>query len=225
MAVTNLEDVRRSRAEAEQEEFLTPEEKNVAQGSDEGNRPVFGQPYYKDQESENVLQAGDCGAKYQIVTNTWTPIARKLWKAYSELQECNPSTILFIKVIDGKKKYRGRPVVMDIGTIGQQPSEIYEQLSGCIFSHVIHIYEENANNQSFDQLLVHLYMQMRQIQADGKLRDYGEKSFAEVQASLPRDWYREGAHIPNLIDCGNWGKVQASKQQCLFEEGRAAAEN
>lgn len=204
----------------DEEEMLSKEEKQ--QMDPEPERPVFGQPIFENQESENVLAVSEFGGKFQIKNNVWTPIARKLWKLYKELQSCNPSTILFVSVDEGKKKFRGRPVVMEISVLSQQLSELFKQMSGLNFTHVIRIYETNAENKTNEQLLVHLYRQMRQIQENGKLRDYDEKEFAEIQANLRRDWDSDGAFIPNIIDCENWAVVKQRKQQSLFDETRAS---
>lgn len=204
----------------DEEEMLSKEEKQ--QMDPEPERPVFGQPIFENQESENVLAVSEFGGKFQIKNNVWTPIARKLWKLYKELQSCNPSTILFVSVDEGKKKFRGRPVVMEISVLSQQLSELFKQMSGFNFTHVIRIYETNTENKTNEQLLVHLYRQMRQIQENGKLRDYDEKEFAEIQANLRRDWDSDGAFIPNIIDCESWAVVKQRKQQSLFDETRAS---
>jgi hypothetical protein len=204
----------------DEEEMLSKEEKQQMDPKPE--RPVFGQPIFENQESENVLAVSEFGGKFQIKNNVWTPIARKLWKLYKELQSCNPSTILFVSVDEGKKKFRGRPVVMEISVLSQQLSELFKQMSGFNFTHVIRIYETNAENKTNEQMLVHLYKQMRQIQENGKLRDYDEKEFAEIQANLRRDWDSDGAFIPNIIDCENWAVVKQRKQQSLFDETRAS---
>lgn len=204
----------------DEEAMLTTEEQQQMDPKPE--RPVFGQPFFKNQESENVLAVEEFGGKYKIKNNIWKPIAVKLWYLYKELQSCNPSTILFIEIENGKKKYRGRPVVMDISVLGQQSAEIFKQMTNLNFTHVIHIYEANAENKTPEQMLVHLYKQMRQIQEDGKLRDYDEKEFAEIQASLRRDWDAEGAFIPNIIDCENWVTVAQRKQPSLFTETKAS---
>lgn len=204
----------------DEEEMFTPEEQEQMDPKPE--RPVFGQPFYENQESENVLAVSEFGGKFQIKNNIWTPIARKMWKLYKELQSCNPSTILFVSIDEGKKKFRGRPVVMEISVFSQQLSELFKQMSGFNFTHVIRIYETNAENKTHEQLLVHLYRQMRQIQENGKLRDYDEKEFAEIQANLRRDWDSDGAFIPNIIDCENWAVVKQRKQQSLFDEAKAA---
>lgn len=204
----------------DEEEMLSKEEKQQMDPNPE--RPVFGQPFYENQESENVLAVAEFGGKFQIKNNVWTPIARKLWKLYKELQSCNPSTILFVSIDEGKKKFRGRPVVMEISVLSQQLSELFKQMSGFNFTHVIRIYETNAENKTNEQMLVHLYKQMRQIQSDGKLRDYDEKEFFEIQANLRRDWDSDGAFIPNIIDAENWAVVKQRKQQSLFDETRAS---
>ncbi len=204
----------------DEEEMLSKEEKQ--QMDPEPERPVFGQPIFENQESENVLAVSEFGGKFQIKNNVWTPIARKLWKLYKELQSCNPSTILFVSIDEGKKKFRGRPVVMEISVLSQQLSELFKQMSGFNFTHVIRIYETNAENKTNEQMLVHLYKQMRQIQSDGKLRDYDEKEFFEIQANLRRDWDSDGAFIPNIIDAENWAVVKQRKQQSLFDETRAS---
>lgn len=199
----------------DEEEMLTPEEKALMDPKPE--RPVFGQPFYENQESENVLAVSEFGGKFQIKNNIWTPIARKMWKAYSELQACNPSTILFVSIDEGKKKFRGRPVVMEISVLSQQLSELFKQLSGFNFTHVIRIYEANAEGKTHEQLLVHLYRQMRQIQENGKLRDYDQKEFTEIQANLRWDWDADRACIPDIIDAGSWAEVEKRKQMNLFE--------
>lgn len=204
----------------DEEEMLSKEEKQ--QMDPEPERPVFGQPIFENQESENVLAVSEFGGKFQIKNNVWTPIARKLWKLYKELQSCNPSTILFVSIDEGKKKFRGRPVVMEISVLSQQLSELFKQMSGFNFTHVIRIYETNAENKTNEQMLVHLYKQMRQIQSDGKLCDYDEKEFFEIQANLRRDWDSDGAFIPNIIDAENWAVVKQRKQQSLFDETRAS---
>ncbi len=204
----------------DEEEMFTPEEKEQMDPKPE--RPVFGQPFYENQESENVLAVAEFGGKFQIKNNIWTPIARKMWKLYKELQSCNPSTILFVSIDEGKKKFRGRPVVMEISVLSQQLSELFKQMSGFNFTHVIRIYKTNAESKTHEQLLVHLYRQMRQIQENGKLRDYDEKEFAEIQANLRRDWDADGAFIPNIIDAENWATVKQRKQQSLFDEAKAA---
>lgn len=209
-------DESRMMQEHEQEEFLTKEEQKQAQGKAE-RRPAF-QPWYENQKSENVLAVNECGGKFKLVNNVWTPIARKMWSLYKEIQSCNPSTILFIEIEEGKKKYRGKPVVMEVSVLSQQLSELFKQMSGYNFSHVIRIYQTNADDKSHEQLLVHLYKQLRQIQEDGKLRDYDEKEFTEIQANLRRDWNSNGAFIPDIIQCENWATVLSRKQQSLFDE-------
>ena len=204
----------------DEEMMFTPEEQEQMDPKPE--RPVFGQPFYENQESENVLAVSEFGVKFQIKNNIWTPIARKMWKLYKELQSCNPSTILFVSIDEGKKKFRGRPVVMEISVLSQQLAELFKQMSGFNFTHVIRIYETNAESKTHEQLLVHLYRQMRQIQENGKLRDYDEKEFFEIQANLRRDWDSDGAFIPNIIDAENWAVVKQRKQQSLFDETRAS---
>lgn len=204
----------------DEEMMFTPEEQEQMDPNPE--RPVFGQPFYENQESENVLAVSEFGGKFQIKNNFWTPIARKMWKLYKELQSCNPSTILFVSIDEGKKKFRGRPVVMEISVLSQQLSELFKQMSGFNFTHVIRIYETNAESKTHEQLLVHLYRQMRQIQENGKLRDYDEKEFAEIQANLRRDWDADGAFIPNIIDAESWAVVKQRKQQSLFDETKAS---
>lgn len=206
----------------DEEEMLSKEEKQQMDPNPE--RPVFGQPFYENQESENVLAVAEFGGKFQIKNNIWTPIARKMWKLYKELQSCNPSTILFVSIDEGKKKFRGRPVVMEISVLSQQLSELFKQMSGFNFTHVIRIYETNAENKTHEQLLVHLYRQMRQIQENGKLRDYDQKEFFEIQANLRLDWDSDGAFIPNIIDAESWAAVKASVQPSLFEQTKRAAE-
>lgn len=217
--ILDMEEAKRSQ-EHEQEEFLTKEEQKQAQGKAE-RRPVF-QPRYENQESENVLATNVAGGRYKIVNNVWTPIARKMWDLYKEIQECNPSSILFIEIEEGKKKFRGRPVVMEVSVLSQQLSELFKQMSTLNFSHVIRIYQANADDKSHEQLLVHLYKQMRQICSDGKLRDFDEKEFTEIQANLRRDWNADGAFIPDIIQCENWATVKSRKQQSLFEESMAS---
>lgn len=204
----------------DEEEMFTPEEKEQMDPKPE--RPVFGQPFYQDQESENVLAVAEFGGKYKIKNNIWKPVAVKLWKTYKELQSCNPSTILFVEIEDGKKKFCGRPVVMEISVLSQQLSELFKQMSGFNFTHVIRIYETNAESKTHEQLLIHLYRQMRQIQENGKLRDYDQKEFFEIQANLRLDWDANGAFIPNIIDCENWAVVKQRKQQSLFDETKAS---
>lgn len=206
----------------DEEEMLSKEEKQQMDPNPE--RPVFGQPFYENQESENVLAVAEFGGKFQIKNNIWTPIARKMWKLYKELQSCNPSTILFVSIDEGKKKFRGRPVVMEISVLSQQLSELFKQMSGFNFTHVIRIYATNAENKTHEQLLVHLYRQMRQIQENGKLRDYDQKEFFEIQANLRLDWDSDGAFIPNIIDAESWAAVKASVQPSLFEQTKRAAE-
>lgn len=204
----------------DEEAMLTLEEQQQMDPKPE--RPVFGQPFFENQESENVLAVEEFGGKFQIKNNIWKPIAVKLWYLYKELQSCNPSTILFISIDEGKKKFRGRPVVMEISILSQQLSELFKQMSGFNFTHVIRIYETNAESKSHAQLLVHLYKQMRQIQADGKLRDYDEKEFTEIQVHLRRDWDKDGAFIPDIIDAENWATVLQRKQPSLFDETKAS---
>ena len=213
-------DESRMMQEHEQEEFLTKDEQKQAQGKAE-RRPAL-QNWYENQESENVLAVEEFGGKFKIVNNVWTHIARKMWSLDKEIQSCNPSTILFIEIEEGKKQYRGRPVVMEVSVLSQQLSELFKQMSGYNFSHVIRIYQANAEAKSHEQLLVHLYKQMRQIKEDGKLRDYDEKEFTEIQANLRRDWNSDGAFIPDIIKCENWLTVNQNKQQCLFDETKAS---
>lgn len=204
----------------EQEEFLTPEEQqqSLASGDEPGKRPEFGKPWYINQCSENVSVVNEFGGKFRVVNNIWTPIARALWKAYDELKQCNPSTILFVSIDEGKKKYRGRPVVMEVSVLSQQLSDLFKQMSGLNFSHVIRIYQDNADEKSRQQLLVHLYKQLRMIKEDGKLRDYDEKEFTEIQANLQKGWDSDGIIIPDLLDAGSWGEVHARKQGSLFDD-------
>lgn len=199
----------------DEEEMLSKEEKQQMDPKPE--RPVFGQPFYEDQASENVLAVKEFGGKYKIKNNVWKPIAVKMWKAYKELQGCNPSTILFVEIEDGKKKFRGRPVVMEVAVLSQQNAELFKQLSNLNFTHVIRIYEANAESKTREQLLVHLYRQMRQIQENGKLRDYDQKEFTEIQANLRWDWDADRACIPDIIDAGSWAEVEKRKQMNLFE--------
>lgn len=208
--------------ENEQEEFLTAEEQKQIQGEPEKEPRQALQPWYENQESENVLAIKEFGGKFKIVNNIWTPVARKMWKLYKEIQECNPSSILFVEIEEGKKQYRGRPVVMEVSVLSQQLSELFKQMSGLNFSHIIRIYQTNADAKNYEQMLVHLYKQMRQIRSDGKLRDFDEKEFTEIQANLRRDWNSDGAFIPDIIKCENWLTVKQNKQQCLFDESMAS---
>ena len=184
------------------------------------NESGRGRDVYSGREGANGSETRAAGIRTTILRKSG--IARKMWKLYKELQSCNPSTILFVSIDEGKKKFRGRPVVMEISVLSQQLSELFKQMSGFNFTHVIRIYETNAENKTHEQLLVHLYRQMRQIQENGKLRDYDEKEFAEIQANLRRDWDSDGAFIPNIIDCENWAVVKQRKQQSLFDETKAS---
>lgn len=205
------------------EEFLDSDEEKAMEGAAE--RPVFGNvdPVFKDQESENILAVSEnSGFKYQIVNNVWTPIARKLWKQFEQLHECNPSTILFIKVSEGKSKYRGKPRIMECAVISTRWGELLEQASGKIFTHTITIYDGNVDKyeQSHNQMLVHLYNAMRQIRSDGSLRDFDIRAFGEVYANLRAGWDKEHCCIPNLIDTGNWLGMHQQQGQ-LFGEDRS----
>lgn len=220
MSVIQYKDTKNT---SEQEEFLTHEE--CAEMAGEEEKPVFGNvdPVYKDQSAEDILAVNETsGFKYQLVNNVWTPVARKLWKQFKELHECNPSTILFVKIEDGKSKYRGKPRIMECSVMSARWSELLEQVTNKSFSHVITIYQGNVDKyeQSHNQMLVHLYNAMRQIKSDGLLRDYDIRAFSEVYANLKSGWDKEHCFIPNLIDTGNWLGMHQQQGQ-LFGEDRS----
>lgn len=207
----------------ESDEFLQAEEHAEMVGEEEvlvaGNLDTS----YRNQNSEELNQFEDSDVfKYQIVNRIWTPFARSLWKQFKELRECNPSTILFLSVPDGKKKYRGKPLIMDCATISKRWTEIVEQICRQKYTHVITIYQGNVEKfeQTNNQMLVHLYNAMRQIRQDGTLRDYDLRAFSEVYAHLKAGWDREGSCIPNLIDTGNWLGMHQQQGQ-LFGEDRS----
>lgn len=208
--------------ESESEEFLQPEEQKEMDGGEE-QRPVFGNidPEFKDQGAEDILAVDSVsGYKYQIVNNIWTPFARGLWQKFAELQQCNPSTILFVRVEDAKPKYRGRPKYMETAVISARWQDLLEQLTGKTFGHVITIYGGNVDKfeQSHEQMLVHLYNAMRMINADGSLRSYDINAFTEVYASLRADWDREHTHLPNLLETGNWLGMHKMQGQLWGED-------
>lgn len=199
---------RQGQNESPEEEFLTREEFSGMAGAD-ADKPVSGNvdPSYKDQDAEDILAVAEtCGFKNQVVNNVWTPVARKMWRQFKELHDCNPSTILFIKIEEGKSKYRGKPRFVECSVMSLRWSELLEQVTGKVFTHIITIYQGNVDKyeQSHNQMLVHLYNAMRQIKSDGSLRDYDIRAFGEVYANLKSGWDKEHSMIPNLIDTGNW---------------------
>ncbi len=222
MTVQNIAEYREQREQdtQEQEEFLEAEE--VEDGEPE--KPAMGKvdPTFQDQKSENITVHGENGYKYRIVNETWTPLARAMWQKFSELHDCNPSAILFVEVADAKPKYRGKPKFIDISVTSNRWNEILKQISGFNFTHIVTIYQGNVDKfeQSYEQMLVHLYNALRQIKSDGSLRGYDIHAFTEVYANLKAGWDKEHCAIPNLIETGNWiGMKQL--QGNLFGEDRS----
>lgn len=207
----------------ESEEYLEQEEHAEMVG--EADKPVTTNvdPTYRNQDAEGLNKFDDVNSfKYQIVNKTWTPIARALWKQFRELHECNPSTILFVRIAEGKSKYRGKPRFMETATISARWQELLEQITEQTYTHVITIYQGNVEKfeQNNNQMLVHLYNAMRQIRQDGTLRDYDIRAFGEVYANLKAGWDKDGSCIPNLIDTGNWLGMHQQQGQ-LFGEDRS----
>lgn len=223
MAVTDISALRKDAAVEEPEEFLKPEEQAEMTGEDEAPGKSSVDPTYQDQDSENILNGNSSdGFKFKIVNSTWTPYARAMWKKFSELHDCNPANILFIEVEEGKAKSRGKAKIMEISKLSNRWQEVLAQMVGFNFSFVITIYQGNVDKfeQSREQMLVHLYNCLRQIKADGTLRDFDIKAFTEVYANLKAGWDKEHCAIPNLIDTGNWIGMRQMQGQ-LFGEDRS----
>lgn len=91
----------RESARQEQEEFLSSEE--ICE--DEPLKGDFSsvKKEFSDQHPEDVVVLPEFGGKYKIVNNIYTPLAKALWEKFKELQGCNPSAILFVKIEEGKK--------------------------------------------------------------------------------------------------------------------------
>lgn len=91
----------REAAREEQEEFLEQQE----MGEDGKLKGDFSgvQKEFSDQHTEDVVVLPEFGGKYKIVNNIYTPLAKALWEKFKELQGCNPSAILFVKIEEGKK--------------------------------------------------------------------------------------------------------------------------
>lgn len=221
MTVTSIDELRD--AAEEPEEFLQPEEQAAMSGKDEAPGKSSVDPTYQDQDSENILNGNSSdGFKFKIVNSIWTPYARALWKKFSELHDCNPANILFIEVEEGKAKSRGKAKIMEISKLSNRWQEVLAQMVGFNFSFVITIYQGNVDKfeQSREQMLVHLYNCLRQIKADGTLRDFDIRAFTEVYANLKAGWDKEHCAIPNLIDTGNWIGMRQMQGQ-LFGEDRS----
>lgn len=91
----------RESARHEKEEFLSNEEvceDEPLKGDFSGVKKEF-----SDQRPEDVVVLPEFGGKYKIVNNIYTPLAKALWEKFKELQGCNPSAILFVKIEEGKK--------------------------------------------------------------------------------------------------------------------------
>lgn len=223
MAVTDIYALRKDAAAEEPEEFLQPEEKAAMTGEDDTPGKSSVDPTYQDQDSENILNGNSSdGFKFKVVNSTWTPYARAMWKKFSELHDCNPANILFIEVEEGKAKSRGKAKIMEISKLSNRWQEVLAQMVGFNFSFVITIYQGNVDKfeQSREQMLVHLYNCLRQIKADGTLRDFDIRAFTEVYANLKAGWDKEHCAIPNLIDTGNWIGMRQMQGQ-LFGEDRS----
>ena len=223
MAVTDISALRKEAAAEEPEEFLQPEEKAAMTEEDDTPGKSSVDPTYQDQDSENILNGNSSdGFKFKVVNSTWTPYARAMWKKFSELHDCNPANILFIEVEEGKAKSRGKAKIMEISKLSNRWQEVLAQMVGFNFSFVITIYQGNVDKfeQSREQMLVHLYNCLRQIKADGTLRDFDIRAFTEVYANLKAGWDKEHCAIPNLIDTGNWIGMRQMQGQ-LFGEDRS----
>lgn len=216
MTVTNFAEMKAQQYE-DHEEFLEPED---FEGASEENIPKAQvDPTYVDQESEKALVVNNNDCKFKIVNNAWTPNARALWKNFKELQGCNPATILFVEIEEAKPSYRGKPKFCEVSVASKFQQEIFWQISGKKFTHIIKIYGGNVDKheQTQQQMLIHLYNAMRQIKEDGSLRDYDIKAFAEVWASLKAGWDKENTPLPSLIDEGSWARMH-KLQGNLFED-------
>lgn len=222
MAVTDISALRNVADGEEPEEFLQPEEKTAMSGEDKDLGKTNVDPTYHDQDAENILHGSSDGYKFKIVNSAWAPYARALWKKFSELHDCNPANILFIEVEEGKAKSRGKAKIMEISRVPARWQELLEQMVNFHFSHIITIYQRNVDKfeQSREQMLVHLYNCLRQIKADGTLRDFDIRAFSEVYANLKIGWDKEHCAIPNLIETGNWIGMKQLQGQ-LFGEDRS----
>lgn len=202
---------------ADYEEFLTPEE--IEEQDDAAPAAGNIDPTFKDQHSEGARIFFDGAFDYTVANGRYTPLARAMWKRFSELHDCNPSTILFVIAEEGKAMYRDKPKFVDVAVLGGRWQEILKQVTGLTFTHVITIYQGNVDKyeQSYEQMLVHLYNALRQIKSDGTLRGYDIHAFTEVYANLKAGWDKEGCSIPNLIDTGDWIGMR-QLQGNLFED-------
>lgn len=222
MAVTDISALRTAADVEEPEEFLQPEEQERMTGKDEEPGRTSVDPTYQDQDAENILHGSNDDYKFKIVNSTWTPYARALWKKFNELHECNPANILFVEVEEGKAKSRDKAKIMEISKVPARWQELLEQMVNFHFSYIITIYQGNVDKfeQSREQMLVHLYNCLRQIKADGTLRDFDIRAFTEVYANLKAGWDKEHCAIPNLIETGNWIGMR-QLQGKLFGEDRS----
>lgn len=211
----------REAAREEQEEFLEQQE----MGEDGKLKGDFSgvQKEFSDQHPEDVVVLPEFGGKYKIVNNVYTPLAKALWKGFKELQGCNPSTILFVLIDEGKKMSCKKPVFMEVGVLSQQWQEILNQMSKRNFTHVIRIYGGNLDKyeQSFEHGLVHLYNEMRKISPDGSLRGYDVQGFTEVVSNLKYGWDKPESILPNLIDAGSWLAMKNRQGTLPFGEDRS----
>lgn len=93
----------REEARQEQEEFLSSAE--VCE--DEPLKGDFSnvKKEFADQHPEDVVLIPEFGGKFKVVNNIYTPLAKALWEKFKELQGCNPSAILFVKIEEGKKPH------------------------------------------------------------------------------------------------------------------------
>lgn len=222
MAVTDISALRLGAEQEEPEEFLQPEEQKKMTGKVEEPEKSSVDPTYHDQDAENILHGSSDGYKFKIVNSTWTPYARALWKQFSELHDCNPANIIFVEVEKGKAKSRGKAKFMEISKVSACWQELLEQMVNFHFSYIITIYQGNVDKfeQSYEQMLIHLYNCLRQISSDGTLRDYEIKAFTEVYSNLKAGWDKEHCAIPNLIETGNWIGMKQLQGQ-LFGEDRS----
>lgn len=203
----------------QQEEFLTPEEEQA--GAPPAEEVAAGEidPRFRDQDTEHVVVVDDVnGFKHQIANEKYVPIAKALWKKFKELSDCNPFVILFVEVEETKRMIYGRPCYVDIKPMSTKQRELYMQVTNKRFDYEVTIYPANIEKyeQTYNQMLVHIYMALRRIRADGKLRGYDIQSFSEVYANLKSGWDKENCLIPSLLDTGTWLGMH-QQQQNLFE--------
>lgn len=88
------------------EEFLTPEE--IEEQDDAAPAAGNIDPTFKDQHSEGARIFFDGAFDYTVANGRYTPLARAMWKRFSELHDCNLDYPVCVAE-EGKAMYRDKP--------------------------------------------------------------------------------------------------------------------